>query len=136
MTKNYLQRLDTNFNFSSSVVPRLCLKNAIKFQMFEVFKGMNLSMTLWNLSPFKCSTRPSPSSLNRCWTKYILLVAKAITKFLALGVWKTSPWANALISCREPLSMPTTTRWPWLAKSMVAFDMDSSFVMTSYIQHS
>jgi hypothetical protein len=35
-------------------------------------------------------------------------------KVLGIRCMKTSPWANPWISRKEPLSMPTTTRWPWL----------------------
>jgi hypothetical protein len=51
-----------------------CLNNAIEFLMLGEHNVVNLSITCYSLSPFKNSTRPSPSSLNKCLAiKFCLL---------------------------------------------------------------
>jgi hypothetical protein len=65
----------TFLNFKAkmlSIYPLLfewCLNNAIKFLTLGKHNVVNLSITWCNLSPFKNSTRPSPSSLNKCSTR-------------------------------------------------------------------
>jgi hypothetical protein len=66
-----------------------CLNNATKFLTLGEHNVVNLSTTWCSLVPFKTSTRPSPSSLNKC-----LAIRFCLLPFLLLASW--------LMGCKKP----------------------------------
>jgi hypothetical protein len=56
------------------LLSKWCLNNATKFLMLGEHNVMNLSIIWCSLLPFKNSTRPSSSSLNKCSTRRFCLL--------------------------------------------------------------
>ncbi len=71
------------------LLSKWCLNNATKFFTLGEHNVMNLSITWCSLSPFKDSTRPSPSLLNKCSTK----------RFCLLPLLLFTSW---LMGCEKP----------------------------------
>jgi hypothetical protein len=71
-----------------------CLNNATKFLMLGKHNVMNLSIIWYNLSPFKNSTRPSPSSLNKCSTRRFCLLPLLLLTSRLMGCKKPPHWTK------------------------------------------
>jgi hypothetical protein len=76
------------------LLSKWCLNNAIKFLMLRKHNVVNLSITWCNLSNFKNSIGPSPSSLNECSTRRFCLLPLLLLTSWLMGCEKLPHWTK------------------------------------------